>query len=299
MLINISDVWKDASKIHAKYVEDAIDDATITSPHLKHLLDRKREVIVRGKPAQLRQLIHFADGLLSLCDEAEYNLFKTECETVFNYPKFRNKRELGYKGWDAYKLCQKSPYVLCPYCQQNFAFTVIGEDNNSFRPTLDHFYSKARYPYLAITLYNLVPCCHVCNSFLKGEVNFFHRQHLHPLEDKESLHFCFDEIEYLNIQKSDGKRYEVNLRPAVGEKAFNSAKLFLLPERYAIHSAMLNTFIENMQIYDEVKTEFLKDTFGISRLFTERSALNFDIDNYQNELLGKVKKDLYEQLRGN
>ncbi|UMR29595.1 hypothetical protein MJ904_21460 [Massilia sp. MB5] len=298
MLINISDVWDEARKMHAKYVEDAIDDATVTSTHLRHLLDRKRDVIVNGEPAQLRQLIYFTDGLLSLCDEAEYKLFEDECATIFDYPGFRNKNKPGYKGWDAYKLCQKSPYILCPYCQQSFAFTVVGEDNKSFRPTLDHFYSQARYPYLALTLNNLVPCCHTCNSFLKGKVNFFHRQHLHPLEDQESIHFCFDEIEYLNIQKSDGMRYEVSLRSAVGEKARNSAKLFLLPERYAIHSAMLNTFIQNMQIYDEAKVEFLQNTFESPAFFTQRNILNFDIGNYQNELLGKVKKDLYEQLHG-
>ncbi|NVD97800.1 hypothetical protein [Massilia sp. BJB1822] len=297
MLINIADVWDEAHKTHTKYVSDAIDAAKITSPHLKHLLERKRHVIVEGRPAALRQLIYFADGLLSLCDEAEYALFESDCKKVFNYPDFRKKREAGSKDWEAYKLCQKSSYALCPYCQQNFAYTVVGESSKSFRPELDHFYPQAQYPYLAISLYNLVPCCHICNSSLKGQVNFFHHQHLHPLEDEESIHFDFEVNDHLDKLKSGGTAYEISLRPTVGEKAGNSAKLFLLSERYAMHSAMLNRFIENIQIYDKAKRELLRATFGNSEYFTERNILSFDIDNYRNELLGKIKKDLYQQFR--
>lgn len=30
---------------------------------------------------------------------------------------------------------------------------------------LDHFYPKSIYPILGASLYNLIPCCHVCNGF--------------------------------------------------------------------------------------------------------------------------------------
>jgi|GEM_PF-1616643 len=34
--------------------------------------------------------------------------------------------------------------------------------------TLDHFYHKAEYPFLSLSLFNFVPCCYSCNSKFKG-----------------------------------------------------------------------------------------------------------------------------------
>ncbi|AXH13040.1 HNH endonuclease [Halarcobacter bivalviorum] len=55
----------------------------------------------------------------------------------------------------------------CYYCNIDFIniFKKQNELKNGF--TLDHVLEKAEYPYFALSLYNLVPSCYVCNSKVK------------------------------------------------------------------------------------------------------------------------------------
>lgn len=51
---------------------------------------------------------------------------------------------------------------VCPYCNRQYIF---GADNNrKVGAQFDHFYSKSKYPYLALSFYNLIPCCPTCNN---------------------------------------------------------------------------------------------------------------------------------------
>lgn len=55
---------------------------------------------------------------------------------------------------------------VCPYCNRQYIF---GTDNSrKVGAQFDHFYSKSKYPYLALSFYNLIPCCPTCNK-AKGE----------------------------------------------------------------------------------------------------------------------------------
>jgi len=52
---------------------------------------------------------------------------------------------------------------VCPYCNENYTyyFTNNGKRNYDF----DHFFSQDDYPILAVSFYNWVPSCKVCNFF--------------------------------------------------------------------------------------------------------------------------------------
>lgn len=45
----------------------------------------------------------------------------------------------------------------------------IKTNNKVVRHHLDHFYPKSKYPFFAVSFYNLVPSCYECNSGLKGD----------------------------------------------------------------------------------------------------------------------------------
>ena len=61
----------------------------------------------------------------------------------------------------------------CYYCNIDFinTFKKNNETKNAF--TLDHVLEKADYPFLALSLYNLVPSCYVCNSKVKDSKILF------------------------------------------------------------------------------------------------------------------------------
>lgn len=62
---------------------------------------------------------------------------------------------------------------ICPYCNREGVKVIpvdkIDENGNivtkNIKAELDHFYPKELYPYLAVSLYNLVPSCETCNHY--------------------------------------------------------------------------------------------------------------------------------------
>ena len=79
--------------------------------------------------------------------------------------------------WSRHKLLALMEIEVCPYCQRNY----ISSYDEKTTATLDHFYPKADYPFLALSLYNFVPSCQVCNSIFKGDVET--RDSIYPYEE--------------------------------------------------------------------------------------------------------------------
>ena len=78
------------------------------------------------------------------------------------------KLQTGNKDWNRHKLLSLIGIEICPYCQRNYISNY--EENNGKKTTadLDHFYPKSDYRFLALSLYNFIPSCQICNSRFKG-----------------------------------------------------------------------------------------------------------------------------------
>ena len=89
----------------------------------------------------------------------QYTKFHDDLFDAFNYKSYlKNKlRDL------ACFLNIKS----CPYC--NMSYTLFAEDGPHYKHMknifqIDHFYGEKKYPFLSMSLYNLIPSCAVCNQ---------------------------------------------------------------------------------------------------------------------------------------
>lgn len=91
---------------------------------------------------------------------------------VFNYDKAKSKiitPKISKLQPKIAKFFEDNIEVhTCYFCNIEFInkFSTSTKTKNGF--TLDHFMNKGTYPYLALSLYNLVPSCYVCNSKVKG-----------------------------------------------------------------------------------------------------------------------------------
>ena len=87
---------------------------------------------------------------------------------LFDYNKLYKK-----ENWNRHKLLSLIGIEVCPYCQRNYIsnYEEDEENNKKTTGTLDHFYPKAHYPFLALSLYNFVPSCQVCNSIFKRDAD--------------------------------------------------------------------------------------------------------------------------------
>ena len=91
------------------------------------------------------------------------------------------KLQTGNKDWNRHKLLSLIGIEICPYCQRNYISSY--EENNDEKTTadLDHFYPKSLYPFLALSLYNFIPSCQICNSRFKGNKDT--RDSIYPYEE--------------------------------------------------------------------------------------------------------------------
>ncbi|MFN3771732.1 hypothetical protein [Cloacibacterium normanense] len=154
----------------------------LESKMLKYFHDHIDKIIL-APPSEIRNIqIDFIDNLkLDLVNNNQHKIqftrFKERMEKYFN-SFFQRKMSISgieytYGRW----LTKAMNVKVCPYCNHNYIFTINIEKkenvNNkiSSRPQLDHYLPKAKYPILALSIYNLIPCCTVCNK-IKAEKEF-------------------------------------------------------------------------------------------------------------------------------
>jgi len=205
-------------KIQAK-----INNASPNTPEFEFYdnIHANLEDIIIGKPSRLEEL---SQMILPLYDnlenfrlntiigkkqktEAKSNL-KNEIFSIFDYKSFTTLHD---SQW-AYDYASSLDLNVCPYCNNQYTFT-IKTNRGKTRPQFDHFFYKAEHPYFAISFYNLIPCCSVCNASFKGSKDFKPSTHIHPfvegVEDTLVFSTQIDSVDYL-LGKTD---FNVSLKP--------------------------------------------------------------------------------------
>src|ERR1700694_241223 len=86
--------------------------------------------------------------------------------SVFNYKWFTRTYASYYCGYD---LATKLNVKTCPYCNRNYTVTVADGKSRVTRPDFDHFFPHKQFPLLALSFYNLIPSCLVCNRPVKHQ----------------------------------------------------------------------------------------------------------------------------------
>jgi 5-methylcytosine-specific restriction endonuclease McrA len=119
--------------------------------------------ILRLNYEEINELVYYFDQNWSgqfphYIEYIRNNLYKAvfqDKETGFS---FKNEQ------YSAYHLILDLGITVCPYCNRNFIFNSTKKRTSHF----DHFFPESKYPFLAMSFYNLVPSCSTCNT-LKGK----------------------------------------------------------------------------------------------------------------------------------
>lgn len=192
---------------------------------------------------------------------------------------------------------------VCPYCNRNYTFTIYRNGKNQFRtrPELDHFLPKSIFPFLSLSLKNLVPSCHTCNlakhdnakmtlyPYAEGAGNDY-RFFAEParkglladaLMSGEQLH-----IKGENLAKNPGKKNRID----------NSAQSFGWTEIYAEHTDLVRQVFRQRYIFNDA---CLDDILTGTTLFSSRQELrnllylrSIDQDQWANSPMAKLIHDM-------
>lgn len=231
----------------------------------------------------------------------EIGEFYKRLYSIFDYDDFVKEKE----EWYAYTLTQQLEVNVCPYCNRNYIHTSIN-DRGKTRAELDHFYPKSKYPFLSISLYNLIPSCHVCNSNLKKARDFYLDKHLHPYENNYLNDFRF-EIVYLddsiNSVVPNMENFSIELVPLTKEGdrielISNSNQTFQIDQLHNFHKDIAQELLVRSIHYNKTKIVELKgllgDEAGIDDVFLKRVIIgNYgDIGSLGKRPLAKYSYDI-------
>ncbi|MDR0605666.1 MAG: HNH endonuclease [Bacteroidales bacterium] len=260
----------------------------------------KIKIIKRRKMSSMHKV--FIDNLeeIVLCKSFEFeNIISKynsdfsennyEFETFKKYMKNQYKIFIDENGlW----LAEQLKVNVCPYCNRQYTFTINSKKKT--RPQFDHFYPKSKYPYLALSFYNLIPCCPVCNS-MKNEDMI----DCHPYVkgfDNEFL-FSFNHLDYILTQKE----IEIILK-STNNRMNRNIETFALNELYAKHKDYVQEIIDKAYAYNDDYYNGIIETFSaIGKSSSEINRLIFgnyiEIAEHEKRPLSKLTKDILEQIR--
>lgn len=219
---------------------------------------------------------------------------------IFNYNTFRDK-----SNWNRHILFSMSGVEVCPYCNRQFISSYDYFDEEKTSADLDHFYSQKHFPYLALSLYNFIPSCQICNSRFKHSENFYEKRHLYPYEEniEKRIRFETDFYDQIDIMYLFGISDKFNIEVKYDKndvKTCNSVETFRLKELYATHKDYVQEIIKTAYVYNETRILELYESTGLFKNEEEIKRLVFgnytEIDDLSKRPLAKLTRDICEEF---
>jgi len=186
----------------------------------------------------------------------------------------------------------------CYYCNIDFinTFKKNNETKNAF--TLDHVLAKADFPFLALSLYNLVPSCYVCNSKVKDSKI--------PFDDFSPTNkdFDFDErvkfksfISNINLQIEKEQDFYIKLIENYSNKYDKYIESLNLNNRYDYHKYKVLEMIQKRREYPDSRIKELSDlTKKTQEEIKQDLFAIYTSEDLHKRPLSKLIKDISEEL---
>lgn len=196
----------------------------------------------------------------------------------------------------------------CPYCGSQYLLNAESLQEKKSLCELDHFFPKKRYPFLAISVFNLIPSCGPCNR-LKGEEETSLANYPHPYLDDLNQIFRFstnpeDVIEKIIKHKQDigidiHRNLDLNTRQK--RQTRNHIERFRLAQVYENHTDIAEELYWKKYLYNKSKRQELVEVFKnldinekeIDRFITGNYILDEDL---HKRPLAKLTKDIWAEL---
>lgn len=261
------------------------------------------ESVVRAEPTILARIKEAFDAFPLEKREEIQKAFSVK--SLYDY--FGNESLYHPKSGSAYGsryLAEKLDVFTCPYCNENFVYSFnYVRGGNVLRRTFDwdHIYSQDDYPFLAISFYNLTPCCKVCNQIkLNQNLMYFNP---HTGIDVNAVYFYYlkpldagfisdsNKIELFMIYKLAGFKEEIK----------NTVETIALLSRMRKHKEIIKDILNKQRIYPDsyirsVSSQLLRIN-GVMPAQAKSTlyGIHFSHDQYYKRPFSKLTDDILKQ----
>ncbi|WP_127140326.1 hypothetical protein [Flagellimonas marinaquae] len=283
------------------------ENCPVCSKKIQNRTDLCPDFIRILNDGKLSRIVSYKPGLLILFEGVIRTMymnlghseeeFKEQCKKLFV--------KSGYEGFFYtnlnYKLAEWLDIHTCTYCNRQYTLVMRKPGGEKCMvPQFDHWLSKGEHPLLALSFYNLIPSCSICNSSIKSTVAMNLDEHLHPYVDRDiSRSFKFD---YIAISPSEYQVNCINLRME-DNKSENTLDILETKLLYKGHSKKeLQDLIDLRYKYSENYLDILLNrTFNhleVSKIDKYRLIFGVEIDEeqYHKRPFSKFKKDIIDKL---
>ena len=180
----------------ADYIEDELNNLVAQYAHEKEYCEylrclmidsnesfKKKSIVIRNV-RELARVASAVDAVKARYPRKGWSRLEKSLTKVFNYT-YRFVKGYNSESWDTGKyitMMIEAGLIYCPYCNFHQLEAYQASGGKMHKGPLDHFYDKARYPYLALSIYNLVPVCDQCNHEKLTKPTSL-GSHTHPFHD--------------------------------------------------------------------------------------------------------------------
>lgn len=220
-------------------------------------------------------------------------------KSIFNYDNYiSGNPELSYY------IAELLDTNTCTYCNRQYTLTVVAKNGDRLiRPEFDHWFAQSLYPDLALSYFNLIPSCALCNSILKNNKETELDTHIHPYIDNNlgrdnEQGFKFS---YRHLHLGGYSVFcNVNARNNVDvQRVKNTLELFKIEEVYNAHADLelkdlIDLASENSGDYiQDLVTHVLNNTtLSEEDVFRILFGVEWKSSKYLNRPMSKFKHDI-------
>lgn len=304
-----------------KHLDALMQRGGFGCPVQRRYLNRVRSFVEEedglvAEPKVLRRVVEEFEKVYFRFGSLESTMFEPvnkELEEVFNYKTFCTAEHTTKDKWGGVPLMREilSRVRYCPYCNAETVYVVErNEDDNDRKPiksAYDHFFPQGRYPFLALSIYNLIPSCYRCNSQFKRDEFKSLLAMPHPyIEDVDNM-ACFVPLNIGGAWFSESLDVDLKIEfvskdPNGKEAIANYDKLFNISNVYSqLFKREAADAIIKSKVLNQSYLALLKDFFasaGMKSVDVERLLLGVSSDrsNINNERLSKLIHDIRDMF---
>ena len=284
---------KDYIENHSKYSISELNE------NIKNCFNENwnLEKLILAKPKELEELL---------------KIYKWKCcnnfkffGTLYDYFNQKDKFKFDGKDYTAYELIKSLNINICPYCNRNGIHNL--KKSKKRTSELDHFHPQSKYPFLAISFYNLIPSCKVCNKIKLDKDN---KKYINPYDDR----FDFNKNMKFTLKIKDSSflfsengfelkyKFAKNVSSDEKRRIVNNRKDFELKDLYSNHKDIVLELIQKREIYPDSYIDDLFHQYEGSLFKNREDVLRHITGGYIEDKdinkrpLSKLIKDISEEL---
>jgi len=294
--LHIEEISEKIDNLFKEIDESSLDQ--VDKNCLKYIKDNLKEILKADSEGMKIFIKYFNDnypssiGITGQKKDKWHPLYKIIRDEIF---------EKEYKNWgnrkieySAYEFVNILDLKTCPYCNRNYTF-IVDEESGKLRPEIDHFYPKSIYPFLAMSFYNLIPSCSICNHTKSSKIK---ENLINPYDIKDDdFKFTYKPTD-ISFSQIESKKYNMDSFEIEFKKKNENIDIFKLDELYKQHKDIVVDLLMKKAYYPKSYIEELEKSFG----FTKDEIYRYLLNNYKKEEdlhkrpLSKLIKDISEEL---